>query len=96
MKFEIISELNEKQSVHYYCILTQNHRYDLSITYSNYFLGKAMVTSLQSGRMVLLCTDDISIEQNWAKALDIEEDDIQEFQDFFKMVLQSSALQEQY
>lgn len=96
MKFEIISEINEKQFVHYYCILTQNHRYDLTITYTNHFFGKAMVTSIQTGRMVLLCSEDILIEENWVLPLQINEEDISEFQDFLQIVLQLPVLQEQY
>jgi hypothetical protein len=96
MSLDIISERNEKQSIHYYCILSNDHKYDLIIAYSVNFYGKAMVTSLQSGRMVLLCSDDIHTEHYWAPKLGIEQVDIPEFQGFFGQVLQSQLYHEQY
>jgi hypothetical protein len=96
MNLDIISERNEKQSIHYYCILSNDHRYDITIAYSGHFFGKAMVTSLQSGRMVLLCSEDISNDYYWAPKLDIQQEDIPEFQDFFWQVLRSDLYLEQY
>ncbi|CAM3432281.1 SAV0927 family protein [Cytobacillus oceanisediminis] len=96
MNLDIISERNEKQSIHYFCILSNDHRYDLTIAYSGHFFGKAMVTSLQSGRMVLLCSEDIYNDYYWAPKLDIQQEDIPEFQDFFWQVLRSGLYLEQY
>ena len=93
---DIISEETEKQSVHHYCLLTQNYRYDLSIAFSHHFHGKSMVTSIQSGRMVLLCLEDIHSDQYWAPKLEIAEEDVQEIKNFFGLVLQSKQFNEQY
>ncbi|WP_088044218.1 SAV0927 family protein [Bacillus sp. EAC] len=93
---DIISETKENQLVHYYCLLTQNNRYDLSIAYSSHFYGKAMVTSIQSGQMVLLCSDDTYADQYWAPKLGIADEDIIEIQNFFSLVLSSKQFREQY
>ncbi|MBT2657212.1 DUF3055 family protein [Bacillus sp. ISL-18] len=96
MKIDILSEQKENQLLHYFCLITNHHRYDLTIGYSSYFFGKAMVTSLQSGNMVLLCQEDTSQDQHWAERLGIEEEDITELQNFFSYVLQTQPYQEQY
>lgn len=96
MKLEILSEQKERQLLHYFCLISNNHRYDLTIGYSDHFYGKAMVTSMQTGKMVLLCQEDIFHIHHWAEKLGIEEDDIQELQEFFNLVLQSGQFQEQY
>ncbi|MFB3170691.1 SAV0927 family protein [Neobacillus sp. 179-C4.2 HS] len=96
MKLDILSEQKDQQLLHYFCLISNNHRYDLAIGYSNHFYGKAMVTSMQTGNMVLLCQEDTCAPQYWADRLGIEEEDIAEFQDFFGLVLQSGHFQEQY
>jgi hypothetical protein len=96
MKLDILSEQKDHQLLHYFCLLSNNHRYDLTIGYSNHFYGKAMVTSMQTGKMVLLCKEDTYAAHYWADRLGIEEEDIAEFQDFFSLVLQSGSFQEQY
>jgi len=96
MNLEIISEKKERQLLHYFCIISHNHRYDLTIGYSEHFLGKAMVTSIQSGNMVLLCQEDTHADYFWAPKLGIQEEDIPDFQEFFGLVLQTQPYQEQY
>jgi|SRR5579875_1949007 len=96
MKLDILSEQKEKQQLHYYCLTSHNHRYDLTIGYSEYFYGKAMVTSIQTGKMVLLCQDDIDLLHHWAEQLGIEQEDIPEFQEFFQLVLQSCPFYQGY
>jgi hypothetical protein len=96
MKLDILAEQKEQQLFHYFCIISNNHRYDLTIGYSEQFFGKAMVTSIQSGKMVLLCQEDSYSDHHWAEKLGIEEEDIPEFQEFFSLVLQTRPFQEQY
>ena len=96
MKLDILLKEVERQQIGYYCILSNSHRYDIAVTYSQQFLGKAMVTSIQNGRMVLLSQEDIGEEQYWAPRLGIEVEDIEELQNFFYMILQSQRLEEQY
>lgn len=96
MNLEILSERSERQVLHYFCLISKHHRYDLTIGYSENFLGKAMVTSLQNGHMVLLCQEDAFVEDHWANTLGIHEEDIFEFQEFFQTVLQTQSFQEQY
>ncbi|MGW5980092.1 SAV0927 family protein [Bacillus mycoides] len=96
MKLDILLEEVERQKIGYYCILSNSHRYDIAVMYSQQFLGKAMVTSIQNGRMVLLSQEDIGEEQYWAPRLGIEVEDIEELQSFFYMILQSQRLEEQY
>jgi hypothetical protein len=96
MTLDILSEQKEQQLLHYFCLISNNHRYDLAIGYSEQFFGKAMVTSIQSGKMVLLCQEDTFSDYHWAERLGIEEEDIPEFQEFFGIVLQTRPFQEQY
>ncbi|MBT2736657.1 hypothetical protein QF028_000482 [Neobacillus sp. B4I6] len=96
MKLDILSEQKEQQLLHYFCLISNNHRYDLTIGYSEQFFGKAMVTSIQSGKMVLLCQEDTYSDDHWAERLGIQAEDIPEFQEFFSLVLQTRPFQEQY
>ncbi|MFP5108714.1 SAV0927 family protein [Neobacillus sp. C211] len=96
MKLEILAEQKEQQLFHYFCLISNNHRYDLTIGYSEQFFGKAMVTSIQSGKMVLLCQEDTYSDDHWAERLGIQAEDIPEFQEFFSLVLQTRPFQEQY
>ncbi|MED4650598.1 SAV0927 family protein [Bacillus pseudomycoides] len=96
MKLDILLEQIEKQPIGYYCIVSKHHRYDIAVTYSQQFFGKAMVTSIQNGRMILLSQEDIEEEQYWASKLGIEIEDVEDFQSFFHMILQSQMLAEQY
>ncbi|MBU8914457.1 DUF3055 domain-containing protein [Bacillus sp. FJAT-29953] len=96
MKLDILSEQKEQQLLHYFCLISDNHRYDLAIGYSRNFFGKAMVTSIQTGKMVLLCKEDTYEDHHWADKLGIEKEDIPEFQEFFDLVLQQRPFQEQY
>jgi hypothetical protein len=96
MKLDILTEQKEQQLLHYFCLISNNHRYDLTIGYSEQFFGKAMVTSIQSGKMVLLCQEDTYSDEHWAERLGIQGEDISEFQEFFSLVLQTRPFQEQY
>ncbi|WP_066258377.1 SAV0927 family protein [Neobacillus drentensis] len=96
MTLDILTEQKEQQLLHYFCLISNNHRYDLTIGYSEQFFGKAMVTSIQSGKMVLLCQEDTLSDHHWAERLGIEKEDIPEFQEFFSLVLQTRPFQEQY
>jgi hypothetical protein len=96
MNLNILSEQKEQQMLHYYCLVSDHYRYDFTIGYSEYFFGKAMVTSIQSGRMVLLCQDDIDLEIHWAEKLGIETIDIPELKEFFRLVLQTQPFHEEY
>jgi hypothetical protein len=96
MTLDILLEQKEQQLLHYFCLISNDHRYDLTIGYSDQFFGKAMVTSIQSGKMVLLCQEDTLSDDHWAERLGIEAEDIPEFQEFFCMVLQTRPFQEQY
>ncbi|WP_459500962.1 SAV0927 family protein [Bacillus sp. C1] len=96
MKLDILLEQIEKQPIWYYCIVSNHHRYDIAVAYSQQFFGKAMVTSIQNGRMVLLSQEDIELKQYWAPKLEIEVEDIEDFQSFFQTILQSQMLAEQY
>lgn len=96
MKLEILSEQKERQLLHYFCLISNNHRYDLAIGYSEQFFGKAMVTSFQTGKMVLLCQDDAYEDHQWAGRLGIHQEDIFDFREFFGLVLQTRPFQEQY
>jgi hypothetical protein len=96
MKFDILLEAREKQSIHYYCIASEHHRYDLAVVYSEKFFGKAMVTSIQKGSMVLLCQEDIQNESYWAPKLGIESVDVQEFQKFLRFLLPPKQIVDEY
>lgn len=84
---DILLEEQEVQTIYYYCIGTNHFRYDFSVIFSNLFLGKAIVTSLQTGSMVLMCRDDIVHEEIWAEKLGIMELDIPKCKEFFELIL---------
>jgi len=85
----------ENQIVRYYCIISEDYRYDIVVIHSEMFFGKAMIVSIQNGRMILLGHDDISDESYWAEKLDIKTVDINEFKNLFYMVLDKNQLLEQ-
>ncbi|WP_052737957.1 SAV0927 family protein [Bacillus sp. SA1-12] len=76
---EIISEDRESTLVYYYCIATDNHSYDITIIYSNFYFGKAMVVSIQTKKIVLMCQEDIENEWYWVERLGINPLDISEY-----------------
>ncbi|MBO9131138.1 SAV0927 family protein [Bacillus sp. 165] len=96
MNFEILLEEQEKQNIYYYCIATNNHRYDLTVIYSAKFLGKAMVISIQSERMVLLCQEDIANTSYWAPKLDIKPEDVPDIEHFLHGRLEQKLFTDQY
>lgn len=96
MNLDIISEISEKQTLQYFCLLSNNHRYDLAVAYSENFFGKAMVTSIQTGKMTLLCKEDTDLDDHWAERLGIEQEDIPDFQEFLGMILQPNYSPEQF
>lgn len=93
---DILLEEKENQTVNHYCIATDDYRYDFSVVYSNHFYGKAMVISIQTGKMVLMCQDDIENDLFWAKKLGISEIDIRSCKSFFQMVLNQRHFANQY
>lgn len=93
---DILSEERENQLVHYYCIATDDHRYDLSVIYSNQFIGKAMVVSIQTGKMILMCQEDIENDQFWAEKLGIRAIDIGDCKTFLQMILMKKQYDDQY
>jgi hypothetical protein len=46
--------------------------------------------------MILLCANDINLDQYWAPTLGIEQEDISEFQNFLRLVLQTPFHFEEY
>lgn len=40
MKLDILLEQIERQPIGYYCIVSNHHRYDIAVTYSQQFLEK--------------------------------------------------------
>ncbi|CAK6481293.1 DUF3055 family protein [Peribacillus simplex] len=93
---DILFEESESQSVHYYCIATEHHRYDFSIIFTNNFFGKAMVVSIQSGTMVLMCNEDIENDCYWAEKLGIHPIDVDECRIFLQMILNQKLFVNQY
>lgn len=96
MNFYILSEEKETQNIHYYCIAAGSHRYDFAVIFSGKFLGKAMVISIQSGSMVLLCREDIKNPEHWAQKLGIVPEDVQELEHFFHFILDQQVFVDQY
>mgnify|MGYP001129307000 CR=1 FL=1 len=96
MNLSILSEEKESQNIHYYCIATDSHRYDFAIIFSGHFLGKAMVVSIQSERMVLICRNDIKNPEHWAQKLGIMPEDISDLKEFFHYILENQIFADQY
>ncbi|AZU60612.1 SAV0927 family protein [Neobacillus mesonae] len=86
----------ENQLVKYYCIVSEDCRYDIVVIHSERFFGKAMVVSIQNSRMVLLSHHDIADEDYWAEKLDIKSSDVTEFRNFLHLVLDKYQLTEQF
>ncbi len=93
---DILLEEKENQTVLHYCVATDTHRYDFSVIYSNQFFGKAMVISLQTEKMVLMCQDDIENDSFWANKLGINGMDINSCKSFFQMLLNQKHFANQY
>lgn len=93
---DILSEKTEQQLLQFFCLLSEHHCYDLMIGYTNQFYGKAVVTSIQSGKMVLLCQEDINNPEYWTEKLEIAKEDIKDFQEFFRKVLQIGTFPEHH
>lgn len=93
---DILLEEKENQSVHHYCIATDTHRYDFSVIFSNHFYGKAMVVSIQTEKMVLMCQEDIENDSHWAKKLGISAMDLQSCKSFFQLLLTHKQFANQY
>lgn len=93
---DILLEEKENQSVHHYCVATETHRYDFSVIYSNQFYGKAMVVSIQTEKMVLMCQEDIDNDSYWAHKLGIKGIDLLSCKSFFQMILNPKQFANQY
>lgn len=93
---DILLEEKENQSVHHYCVATDSHRYDFSVIYSNHFYGKAMVVSIQTEKMVLMCQEDIENDSYWANKLGIRGVDLHSCKSFFQMILNHKQFANQY
>ncbi|KZN97724.1 MAG: DUF3055 domain-containing protein [Bacillaceae bacterium] len=93
---DILLEERENQTIYFYCIASNDYRYDLAVIFSNQFFGKAMVMSLQTERFMLMCKEDIDKEEIWADKLGIHCTDTEQCKDFFRTILTNHHLAEQY
>ncbi|KEF36303.1 Protein of unknown function (DUF3055) [Schinkia azotoformans MEV2011] len=93
---DILLEEKETYPVHYYCVAGNSNRYDLTVVFSNQFFNKSMVISIQTGKMVLMCQDDIEHESSWAGPLGIHNIDLPEIKTFFGMLLNQRQFSTQY
>lgn len=93
---DILLEEKENQTVLHYCVATDTHRYDFSVIYSNYFFGKAMVISMQTEKMVLMCQEDIENDSFWVTKLGINDADISACKSFFQRLLNQQRFANQY
>lgn len=93
---EILLEEKSTQTMYYYCLCTDEYRYDLMVSYTDQFFGKTMVISLQTGKMVLMCLEDIDNEEVYAEKLGIKESDIESCKSFLRMVLNEKQFASQY
>jgi hypothetical protein len=93
---DILLEERDTQPVHYFCLATNNSRYDFTVIYSSHFYNKSMVISIQTGKMVLMCQEDIDNEYLWREQLGINKEDIEDCQQFFQQVLNNVVFTDQY
>lgn len=93
---EVLLEERETQPIHYYCLAINAHRYDFTIIFSQQFYHKAMVVSIQTGNLVLMCQDDIENVEYWAQRLGVAEVDIEECKSFLRLVLNQKGVIDQY
>jgi hypothetical protein len=96
MVLDHLLEEVENQIVRYYCITSEEYRYDIVVIHSEMFFGKAMIISIQNGKMALLSHDDIHDESYWAEKLNIKKVDINGFKNLFYMVLDKNQSPEQF
>lgn len=93
---EILLEEKSTQTMHYYCLCTDEYRYDLMVSYTDQFFGKTMVISLQTGMMVLMCNEDIEHEEIYVHKLGIKESDVESSKGFLRLVLNEKHFASQY
>lgn len=76
--------------------ITGGTRFDFTLTNSDHFFGKTIVTCLQSNRSALLDSDDIENIDYLAKCFKLTHEDAKHLSNFLKVPLTNSTRAEQY
>lgn len=95
--FEHLYDESETTQVRFIGFLSDHVRYDFGIVYSNQFFGKPLVICMQTGRAVLLCSEearDVAHIQRIFRIEDFSEAD--KLASFFEKNLPVMPLEAQY
>ncbi|MFC4766872.1 DUF3055 domain-containing protein [Effusibacillus consociatus] len=76
--------------------ITGGKRFDFTLTNSEHFYGKTIVTCLQSNRSALLDSHDIENIEYLAKFFNLTQEDAQYLSNFLKLPLTDSLRHDQY
>lgn len=97
MELDILMDEVEQQRARFICFMSENHRYDFWVFYSEKFYGKSIVYSMQSGKLIILCSSDLDDYTIWRGSLGVAEEDANSVYDYLKGILESSnVLNPQY
>jgi hypothetical protein len=89
MSFEYLYEEMERPVSRYVSFVTDSHRYDLGLFYTQHFDGKSLVMSLQNMQAVLISADDVSHDGSWIETLNIAREDVEIVKQFLQKALSS-------
>lgn len=76
--------------------ITEGRRFDFTLTYSDLFCGKTMVTCLQSNKSALLDGHDVDNLDYLGKTYNLNSIDTGHLANFLKVPLSDPSLNEQY
>ena len=85
---DFLSDSTESTSTRFVTFIGHSlKRFDLAITTTNRFYGKKLVTDLQTGRTVILGTDDLEEEGYLEHIFSLEEQEGEEMRSFLYQVV---------
>ncbi|GAX88801.1 DUF3055 domain-containing protein [Effusibacillus lacus] len=93
---EILFDEVETTRTRHIGFITGGKRFDFTLTNSEHFFGKTIVTCLQSNRSALLDGDDIENIEYLAKFFNLSMEDAQHLSSFLKLPLTNPVRTEQY
>lgn len=93
---QILFDQAETTRTRYIGFIADGIRYDFTITNSQYFFGKAIVTCLQSGRSNLLDIHDINIPDYLVKMFNLTYREARNLSEYLEGPLSDRLLQSKY
>ncbi|WP_102349737.1 DUF3055 domain-containing protein [Bacillus sp. Marseille-P3661] len=96
VEIEKIYEEFENVKMHYVGFMTNDLRYDFAIIYTNMFLGKTLLTCMQTGRSTLIEGSDLEDPEHFCQIFNIDTDEAKTVTEFFKTKIPNSGFTRQY